>query len=584
MWSEILRTLFGPSNVPHKIQKLLQYRFLFALILGFLVDYLMLAIFLGFEFLEVRRPLNSLVKVLQWTMFSLYASAMMVIIRCGMAGYSLILCHIHYSYPRCYGSQMKRITNEFPIYFSLLCSIMTVAIASSWLYASFVDPGKEYFYQLLGCISGIFYFKIHCLTLKRFPLPIVRLGLLKSILRLGTLFRRSLQEAFQPSLVFTVLFWPYMESIFNGLQMVITEPRIFLRGWLVNFIILAKLHMTRELYSLIMQRQLPLTIDLRCQDSEKDICLHSLTEEWIKNLLCKMKQQPLDEKKPSYSLSLPISSTLDSTHLYGFRMLAARDFYAAMSGDLCTKLFTIEGMKNTSIYWDELREVLDKIINDFLVKMDSCLYTEPRAQVSDLLKKQTGIRSLIQPKKKRPQVICCCQLKCQTRSTYYTFICNIRDYLRGRFPRFSGHFFLRFPLLANLYSGLYEIDKMAKLNHVLQCSEPLVWILQGLVSICARSLKEDQYGILQRDLSWVFEVLIKVEGKLMAAAEVPVQTERGNGKLCPSHKLLILATNRCLFRMLKTFGPYLDFIVTRQTLKEDLERKMENLNVFQERF
>ncbi|XP_020815925.1 uncharacterized protein LOC110189977 [Drosophila serrata] len=585
MWSDILRTLFGPSNVPHKIQKLLQYRFVFAFILGCLLDYLMLGIFLGFELFQVRKPLDSLVETLDWTLFSLYASTMMIIIRAGMAGYGLVLWHMHYAYPRCNGTLMKRIIYEFPIHFSLLFTIMSVAISTSWLYASFVKPAEGY-YHLLGCLSGICYFKTHHnLTLQRFPFPIVRLSLLESILQMWSLFNRSQIEAFKPTVIFTLLFWPYMENIFKGLKVVIVEPRIFLRGWLVNALILAKLNIAREIYGLIMQRQLPLIIELRCQDIGEDICLQSLIMEYITQLLWREEEeeQPLEDKNTSYGLSLSISNALDSTHLYGFRMLAARDFYAEMSGNLWNKLFTLEDMKNTNDYWEELREVIYKIINDFVEQMDSCLDTAPRAQICDLLKRKTGIRPLIKPEAKRPQGLCCCHSIPQRRPID-SFVCYLKDHFRKQFFLISVHVFKSFPVIPNMYDSLFEIDKLAKLNQALECGEPLVWILQGLVCICARSLKKDTFGILQRDIPWVFKVLIKVEGKLLAAAEVPVQTERGNEKLCSSHKLLMLATNRCLFRMLKTFGPHLNFIVNEQPLWENLKRRMENLNVFQENF
>ncbi|XP_017028258.1 nucleoporin Ndc1 [Drosophila kikkawai] len=585
MWSDIiLRALFGPSYVPHKIQKLLEYRFVFAVILGFLLDYQMLGIFLASQFFELRSTLNSVIMTLQRSMFSVYTMAMMVIIRVFVAGYGLILCHMHYAYPRCNGSKMKRIINDFPTHFSLLFSILLVAFASSWLYASYADPVEGYYLQILGCISGIFYFKTqHGFTLQRFPLPIVRLGLLKSIQQMWwPLLERSGREAFGTTIIFTMLFWPYMENIFNGLYLILTEPGILLRGWLVNTLILAKLRMVWELYGLIMQRQLPLSIDFRCQDIIEDICLRNIIKEWIKTLICRIKQQPVDEK-PRYTHSLSISTALDSTHIYGFKVLAARDFYAEMSGSLWTELVAIEDVKNTSAYWEELRKVLYKIINDFLVKMDSCLDTAPRAQISDLLKRQTGIRSLVKPKEvaqgslrkycRAPQI------EIQIQPTHLC-ICNIVGYLRELVHFYSGLFFPSYLVFPNQFAFLFAIDKLAKLNHVLQCGEPLVWILQGLVCICARSLREDSHGIVQKDLSWVFEVLIKVEGKLIAAAEVPVQSDRENGKLCPSHKLLKLATNRCLFKMLKTFGPHLNYIVNDQTLREELKSRMKILNQF----
>lgn len=592
MWSDILRKLFGPSYVPLKIRMLLQYRFASACILGFWLEYNILAIFLGFQLFEVRRPLSSVRTILGWTLFSAYSTIMMALIQAGVAGYGFILCHLHYAYPRCYGSRMKRITQEFPIRFLMLCSILAITIVSSCLYASFVasvkgcsKPGATWDYLLiLGCVSGIFYFKTqHGSALRRFPLPVVRLGLQESILQMWwSLLKRSGKEACVPTILVSMILWPYMEGPFNGVKVLITEPGLLFRGWLLSSLVLAKLHMVRGLYGLIMQSQLTLNIELRCQDEPQDICLQNLFVEWIKYMICSMKRKPFAEKKTHFSLSLPISMALDGTQLYGFRMLAARDFYAEMSGSLWTELFAVKDMMNTNAHWEELREVLYKIINDFLVKMDSCLDTAPQAQICDLLKRQKGIRSLSMSPKP-PQRTRACPRSCENH-THEWCICYLGPYLKKRIALFLGDIFKGLPELPNFFGCLFEIDKLAKLNYTLQCGEPLVWILQGLVCICVRSIKEDSFGLVQRDLSGVFETLVKVEEKLVAAAEVPVQTVDGNRKLCSSHKLLMLATNRCLFKMLKTFGPHLDFIVNNETLREKLQCRMENLNVFQEIF
>jgi len=105
---------------------------------------------------------------------------------------------------------------------------------------------------------------------------------------------------------------------------------------------------------------------------------------------------------------------------------------------------------------------------------------------------------------------------------------------------------------------------------VLLCGEPLVWILQGLVSICVRLFKEDKFVYIESDVDRILVYLLKVEEKLNEAKEMKVR-----GKLCSSHDRFMKAINRCLYKMLFTFSPYMDYIFDDDRLRNTFRRRME---------
>ncbi|XP_017127437.1 nucleoporin Ndc1 [Drosophila elegans] len=581
--------------LPRKIKKLLLYRFFFATLLCSWLDYQMLAIFLCINLFEVRRPLLSLKEILGWTLFSVYTSIMMLVIRMCMVGYGLILCHIHYVNPRCYPNRILRIVNELPIRICLFLSILSISITSSWLYGSFVDliygnyllGGSWYYLMTFGCFSGISYFlKHHGRCLKRFPLPIVHLDMKECLLQIWCdQLKRSGKQAFVPTLLFTLIYWPCMgyyetteiKGVITGFTVIIMEPTRLFKGWFLSTLILAKLHMVQEVFGLIMQRQLVLINDSRRLHEYLDINLSNLILARFQYFLCMMRMKPMPIDKQRCNLSLPIAMALDTTEMYGFRLLAARDFYAAMSGSLCSELLNqpLDCKRNRS--WSELRDVILETVDDFVGRIESCLETAPRIKICSLLKHQnpvkSGIRSLVKTTAPPQQRQCGCFQKCQPPEECLC-LCNLGKHIYERTLSFWNCLMLRLPGILQWYRYFYDPIPMAKLNHELRCGEPLVWALQGLVCICVRSKKEDRFGFIQSDLSRILTCLLKLEEKLIAAGERQV---RERVKLCSSHDRLIMAVNRCLYKMLFTFGPHLDFVINNITLRENLYHRMKLL-------
>ncbi|XP_016924623.3 nucleoporin Ndc1 [Drosophila suzukii] len=580
-------------SLPRKIKKLLLYRFLFATLLCSWLDYQMLAIFLCINLFEVRRPLVSLNEIIGWTLFSVYTTIIMLFIRLSMVGYGLVLCHVHYASPRWYKYKLLKIVNEFPIRICLFSWILSTTVVSSWLYASFVDlvdenyslGGSWYYLMTFGCFCGMSYFhKHHGRCLRRFPLPIVHIDMKECLLQIWcNQLKCSGKEAFVPTLLYALIYWPYMGyleatgfgGVITGFTVIITQPTRLFQSWLLSTLILAKLSIVREVYGLIMQRQLSLINDSRRLHEYLDINLFNMIVERFQYFICMMQMKPMPLDVQRYNLSLPIAMALDSAEIYGFQLLASRDFYAAMSGNLCSELFKQQCFKRNQ-NWNELCDVILEMADDFIARMESCLETAPRIKVCNLLKKQvpkkSQLRSLVKPTPalRRLSSICRGPPQCRTPEQIWC-ACNLRKYLHDRILGHWNRLWLRLPAIPRYYNFFYDIDPLAKLNHELRCGEPLVWALQGLVCICVRSLKEDIFGYIQGDLCRILACLLKVEEKLITAEEMQV---RERGKLCSSHDLLMLAINRCLYKMLFTFGPHLDYIVDNMQLEEKCKRRM----------
>lgn len=101
------------------------------------------------------------------------------------------------------------------------------------------------------------------------------------------------------------------------------------------------------------------------------------------------------------------------------------------------------------------------------------------------------------------------------------------------------------------------------LEYELNCGLSFIWLIQGLVCICIRSLKEDKYGILQDDLESIFQVLIDLENLLHLADNFQ---KNCSAKLLPP-------ISRSINSLIYYFHPYFDFIVKDANLRRELQSR-----------
>lgn len=93
----------------------------------------------------------------------------------------------------------------------------------------------------------------------------------------------------------------------------------------------------------------------------------------------------------------------------------------------------------------------------------------------------------------------------------------------------------------------------AKTAFLLSNSQMIVWLIEGLAGICAASIVEDKYGVLQVALPQIIRALLKLKGELDKLNNVNL-----NGiKLDRNLITLKNAVKRSLYKITSVFGDYL---------------------------
>lgn len=111
-------------------------------------------------------------------------------------------------------------------------------------------------------------------------------------------------------------------------------------------------------------------------------------------------------------------------------------------------------------------------------------------------------------------------------------------------------------LLANRFIFYcFGEDDGAKLNFLLsKNTQPIIWIVQGITALIARSLDEDSYGVVQHDIKQVLKSIIKLKNLLdkVGAVNAPSVTRDKN------FLSMKAAVRRSLYRVSVEFSRYFD--------------------------
>ena len=93
----------------------------------------------------------------------------------------------------------------------------------------------------------------------------------------------------------------------------------------------------------------------------------------------------------------------------------------------------------------------------------------------------------------------------------------------------------------------------AKTAFLLSNSQMIVWLTQGLAGICAVSLTEDKFGVVQVSLPQIIRALLKLKGELDKLNNVNL-----NGKKLDRNLVTLKnAVKRSLYKITSVFGSYL---------------------------
>ncbi|SPP77579.1 nucleoporin Ndc1 [Drosophila guanche] len=574
------------EEIPEKIWILLLSRYYTATLLCVFFDFLLLFYSCSLSFLR-GIPDGTLLAFIP----------LLIVVQPGVAAYGLLLCLIHNKQPISYRTRLQRMGQQMPLRLRLLGMILYVSILTSWLYSRFMNVFGDYwpskFLLIHGCSCGIAYFlDEHGMHIRRFSLIGLDVGL--------HIWQSISESTFTSHKIRLVVVTTFVSGLIQSCYGTLVLDYDWGHGWsagkmfwawLLTTLVLSKLHMIKNLYEMVMQQQLPLILNHREENASYMERLWEPIILWV----CRQKMCQVPEGMTELQLSFYMA--LDVECLFGFRLLAASEFYDAaysQCNPLCPTIFSPTRLHTS---WLNLRELIMGMVDEFLANMKNAM--EDNQQIQKTPKE--GLRDATRPSttKSAQNMPKCTPFRDQLTKGNLKFppscqpikrcptcgrpsepiegivlqlneICQCPNMLQMLVSWCRGIWKCLSVLPATVHY-FCDTNPMEKMNHVLRHAEHLDDVLRGLVRICIRSLKEDKCRLMEPDLGRFLEALLLVEQHLYAARNL--QMARG-GRLCGTHQKLIEGIGHCMFSMLQKFSHRLDLVVQDDVLLKKLKCRM----------
>ncbi|KAK4883626.1 hypothetical protein RN001_006945 [Aquatica leii] len=149
---------------------------------------------------------------------------------------------------------------------------------------------------------------------------------------------------------------------------------------------------------------------------------------------------------------------------------------------------------------------------------------------------------------------------------------ELTDYFKDTITLKFGEFV---SYVQNLPSYKYLFDDLteAQIQECFRSGQTIVWVVQGLANIIVKSLNEDPYGVIQRDLPVVLSNLVELKTTLDKLSKGSGPIKKGSNGDDFSRKMsdnVNNATRRSLTSICRTFSDYLEDIPVDREVRVEL--------------
>lgn len=124
------------------------------------------------------------------------------------------------------------------------------------------------------------------------------------------------------------------------------------------------------------------------------------------------------------------------------------------------------------------------------------------------------------------------------------------------------------------YNFLFDELPESSIQKCLGNGQSIIWVMQGLASILSVSVLEDNYGVVQKDLSVIISTLTELKTSLDKLNKIPSFTKKTTScdKYNYNMKLALnAAVKRSLINIIRVFGDYLDDFHLKDNVVEQLK-------------
>lgn len=121
---------------------------------------------------------------------------------------------------------------------------------------------------------------------------------------------------------------------------------------------------------------------------------------------------------------------------------------------------------------------------------------------------------------------------------------------------------------------LFQRLPLKDLHRCLEDGQIIIWVTQGISNMTIASLKEDSFGIVQKDLPIILSVLVELKQSIEKLNRIPAFTRKTHILENFSIKMkagINSAVKRSLYNMCKHFGPYINDIPLKKEILQHLQ-------------
>ncbi|EDV53950.1 nucleoporin Ndc1 [Drosophila erecta] len=555
------------SSSSNACKLLLLGRCLRAVLLSVAIQFLLLTVFLLFVNFQLLHPLawvtGTLRLVASW--YTWFASIPLV---ASVVFYGVVLCQQHLSERPYCPTRFRWLLHYGPRKLLFLGAHLMVGLLTAWLYTGYLHTDYQHLrYKCYGqdCISayhvyllgigmtaGCYHFvSVHMRQEISIEFPIVDQSRAEKMRELlyGSL-AKSLVRSLLPTLSYTAVFWLFgpmichklshilsvdMDERLEGFFGVATNVRLIFYGYMLTAQILSNMHLMRCFYGILLSEDLPLVVS-----------------------------------KPraafAHEQDITLVAGLGVFNVYVVQCLAAHFFYKLAlrkNSAQRAEIFQLTEPGNRPANWRSLCDQCLSILGSFTEEL-----TESMQKISVL----KGAQSLPMPKITESLTASLMAEKVLLRQ--YNQIHGIRPivsptredafdrpadgirHVPNWCERVSRQLEQSLQRLLQRVPGIvyfFKEPEGSKTTFLLANSLPVVYLTQALAQVCAASLKEDPYGVVQSDLPAIIKAINKLRNELDKLSSVI-----GNIR-APSSSFNVLrcGVRRSLYAICNSFCDYL---------------------------
>ncbi|XP_055853415.1 nucleoporin Ndc1 [Episyrphus balteatus] len=564
------------SAVNLECKKLCMFRCLYAVGLSIAMQYLLLTIFLLFVNFDIFHPITWIATTFR-LMYSFYTWLSIMPLISSVIVFGILLGKSFLSVKKYYATRFRWFFGTALRKFTFLGIHLMVGFLTAWLYARFLHPdyrtlllpyfdrevinSRYTFLVFIGISSGFYFFaKENLKNESEIEFPIIQE---KKFIKIRSLvysiLYTSLVKSLVPTLCFAFVYWIIGNSLnralansfgseidetYNSLFTIFTSPRMLFYAWILCSQILSNMELMRHFFSFLLAEEMHFVVE------KNPVVAASQTEVSLVEALA-LKEVPVVQQMACldlYNLSSAkavkrrlevFALSIPGGHPYNWNQLSGQclSLINEFTEELASSVKKISTMKNPPPF-AQLKPSASETAERILLRQYNETY---------------GIRRMMADPVEQPQPACGTSGQSNNPCDRVNEILeniqkSIEESAKAAFYAVPGVFYL------------FGEQDGAKTAFVLSNSQAIVWLTQGLAGICASSLHEDKYGVVQNELSKIIKSLLKLKLELDKLNNVNL-----NGKKLDRNLITLKnAVKRSLYRICTVFGDYMRDLVDEQ--------------------